>query len=332
MDPSARPQYQLLCVGDILVDEFLLTPVGNPNQHFTADSERRIFCIPWGEKVEVERIAYELGGNAANVAVAAGRLDIKTILLSTIGDDWTLKIIMDTLAREGVGTTAVHIGHQQAGARGVVLNYLDERTIFTFHPPVAYEVPQELPPSEWVYLTSMGVGYESTYQAVIEAKKSKGVRLAFNPGSHQLVEGKEKWLPVLANTDTIFVNREEAALISGITNGNITELGAGISRLGPKVVVITDGQKGAYAFDGERRLWSSIYQVPVVERTGAGDAFAAGFLTALMQGQPLAEQMRSGMVESASVLTKVGAQAGLLKAEEMAEWLARAKEIEVKEI
>ena len=75
-----------------------------------------------------------------------------------------------------------------------------------------------------------------------------------------------------------------------------------------------------------------IVPAPVVERTGAGDAFGSGFLAAYMQGKPIEEALRWGTVNSASVLGFIGPQAGLLSPEKMQEWLVRAADVKVKEL
>lgn len=87
--------------------------------------------------------------------------------------------------------------------------------------------------------------------------------------------------------------------------------------MGPEMVVITDGPNGAYGFDGTTYQHIGIFPVPVVERTGAGDAFSTGCLAALIQKKSLRDAMRWGTFNSASVIQKVGPQAGLLKKNEM---------------
>jgi sugar/nucleoside kinase (ribokinase family) len=82
-------------------------------------------------------------------------------------------------------------------------------------------------------------------------------------------------------------------------------------------VVITDGKNGAYSFDGQELLHCPIFPGKLVEATGAGDAFATGYLGALMSGQLHDEALRWGAVNSASVIGKVGPTAGLLTATEI---------------
>lgn len=96
-----------------------------------------------------------------------------------------------------------------------------------------------------------------------------------------------------------------------------------IASLGPKYVVITDGLNGADCYDGEKFYHCEIFPAEAVEATGAGDAFASGFMGAVMHGLTAFDAVKWGMVNSASVVTKVGAVAGLLTVPELENSLQR---------
>ena len=111
------------------------------------------------------------------------------------------------------------------------------------------------------------------------------------------------------------MNKEEAEFVLKKKPGtDIKTLFEGMHKLGPKVVVITDGPKGAYASDGVNRYSMPLYPDPrpPVSRTGAGDAFSTGFLCALIYGLSLRDALRWAPIESMNVVQFFGAQAGLL--------------------
>ena len=94
---------------------------------------------------------------------------------------------------------------------------------------------------------------------------------------------------------------------------------------GPKIVVITDGPKGAHAYDSETK---EVWTVPMypdlkdpVDRTGAGDAFASTVVAALALGKPLADALEWGPINSMSVVQEIGAQKGLLSQEKLLGYL-----------
>jgi ribokinase len=134
--------------------------------------------------------------------------------------------------------------------------------------------------------------------------------MAFNPGTHQLRLGIEKLKPILAATHILCLNKEEGMLLAGkITD--VKKLMQALMAFGPKIVVVTDGQAGAYAYDGKQAYFCPIFPAPIVERTGCGDAFASGFIGALAHNFGILEAMRWGSVNAAGVLQHIGAQKGL---------------------
>jgi sugar/nucleoside kinase (ribokinase family) len=154
-----------------------------------------------------------------------------------------------------------------------------------------------------------------------------GFKLAFNPGPFQIKSGINVLRPVLAQTTAIFVNVEEAGSVLGTPEEkDVHKLTKNLAALGPKIIVITNGREGAHAWDGKRCYFMPILkEAPVVEMTGAGDAFASAFVAALQRNQGIDEALRWGTFNSASVIGKVGPEAGLLKLREMKRQLANYK-------
>jgi sugar/nucleoside kinase (ribokinase family) len=100
----------------------------------------------------------------------------------------------------------------------------------------------------------------------------------------------------------------------------VIELLGGLQKLGPKVVIITDGKRGSYALseDGES-YWHGLNEGKVVERTGAGDAYTAGFLAAIFNHLSVPKAMEWGGYNATSVVGQIGAETGLLTKEKMEE-------------
>ncbi|MCH8048485.1 hypothetical protein IIC44_00065, partial [Patescibacteria group bacterium] len=101
---------------------------------------------------------------------------------------------------------------------------------------------------------------------------------------------------------------------------------------GVKIVVITDGPKGSYASDGENAYYLNIFPAPLVERTGAGDSFSTGFISALIYKESIVNAMCWGTVNSASVIGKIGAREGLLKKREIESILKKNPSFQAKKI
>jgi len=318
--------YDLLSIGDSSMDVFI-TPTESETLCMLDDKECLI-CFSYGDKIPVKNLEFSVGGNAANLAVGATRLKLNVGLVLTLGDDIVGKQIVEKLQIEGVEMTYVITQPGTDSNYSTVVNYQGERTIFVYHAPRSYEFPVNLPPTPWVYLTSMGESFEPFYKHVTEwLKKNPSIKVAFNPGSYQLRAGVEKIKDILFLSHVVFVNRSEAEKLTGFEEslGREKELLKALSGLGPKIPIITDGGNGSFIFDGQRFVKAGVLPVDAYERTGAGDAFGSGCLSAIIKGKSLEEALLWGTLNSASVIGYIGSQKGLLKEEEMPTWIERAK-------
>lgn len=316
----------LLTIGDATIDVFM-TPTDSEGL-CRLDTKECLIAFPYGAKIPVKNLEFTIGGNAANNAVGVKRLGVSSSIVLTLGDDSVGGMIVERLRNEGVDLTYVIQQPGTSSNYSSIINYSGERTIFVYHAPRSYEFPVQLPSIPWVYLTSMGESFRPFYNHFVEwLIKNPNVKLAFNPGSWQIRGGIEAIGKVITLTHLIFVNREEAEKLTnfGASLGKEKELLVALSNLGPKICIITDGANGAFAYNRQVFLKSKVLPVDAYERTGAGDAFGAGCLSALIKGKNLDEALLWGTVNSASVIGYTGAQKGLLKEEEIPEWLERCK-------
>ncbi len=318
---------ELLTIGDVAMDVFLVP--SESEAVCRLDSKDCLICFSYGEKIPVKSLEYSVGGNAANNVVGCRRLGVRAGLVSTLGGDSVGNQIVEKLEQEGVDMTFVV---QQPEARSnfsTVINYGGERTIFSYHAPRSYEFPLAMVAAPWVYLTSMGESFLPFYNHFSEfMRKNPSIKLAFNPGSYQLRSEISVIKPILDLTYIIYLNREEAERITGFgdSHGKEKELLTALSGLGPKMVIITDGAAGSFLYDKVRDSYyrCGILPVDAYERTGAGDAFGAGCLSALIKGKSIEDALLWGTVNSASVIGYVGSQKGLLRLDDIGVWIDRA--------
>ncbi|MFV1916934.1 MAG: carbohydrate kinase family protein [Patescibacteria group bacterium] len=323
----------LISMGDASLDVFL-TPTES-DTFCEVHSHKSLLCFTYGDKIPVKNLATSIGGNAANNAVGTKRLGVASAAVLTLGDDDTGKEIESQLKEEGVDTSFITRRPATSSNYSTIISVAGERTIFTYKVPREYEFPT-LPTVPWVYLTSMGKSFRPFYKNLVEwVEGNPDIKLAFNPGSRQMRAGREAISDVLLASHIIYVNRGEAEVLTGIKNsqGKEKELLTALTKLGPKIQIVTDGHNGSFAYDRNRFLRIGILPVDAHERTGAGDAFGSGCLAALIKGKPLREALLWGIVNSASVIGYSGAQQGLLKEDEISTWLdrARSSKVEVEE-
>ncbi len=329
---AVRPYYgrmntiDLLAIGDITTDTFIR--LKDAEVTCDIDSVNCRISMRWGDKIPYE-FATELAGvgNAANAAVSAARLGLHSGLLTWTGEDKDGNDNVTVLKKEGVDTSYVTQTPGIPSNHDYVLWYGNERSILIKHSTFPYSVPENLTAPRYLYLSSLGDPSGKTHNEIAAwVEGHPETKLMFQPGQ-EIAMGKE----LLSNVYTVAYlsacNKEEAEKILGFKESqDIKVLLSGMAALGPKIVLITDGLNGAYAFDGERTLRVPLYpdtRSPY-ERTGAGDAFASSVAVALTLGKPLDEALLWGPINSMSVVQAIGAQEGLLTREQLETYLHNA--------
>jgi ribokinase len=320
--------YDIITVGDATLDVFLQLNEEDADVHCTVREEECQLCLDYADKIPVESvIRIPAAGNASNNAVGSARLGLRTAIFSILGDDDTGRGILAYWKKEGLVTTHVKMDKKHGTNYSTVLNFRGERTILVFHEKRTYAFPKALPPAKWIYYTSLGKGSEKMHSGLVAYVKRTGAKLCFQPGTFQLRLGVDKLKPLIAVSEVTVMNKEESERLVGNETKSMTVLLKRMRALGCKIAIITDGPKGAYAYDGADFFKMDIMDVPVVERTGCGDAFATALVAALSHGETLAEALRWGTANSASVLSFVGPQEGLLKMPAMRKMLKRFKNV-----
>ena len=302
--------YDLISIGDSGIDN--LVAIHDASLHCFVRKDECQICFNYADKILADDFQTKTAYNAMNNAVGSARLKLKTAFYTVLGGDHNGRRIFDTIKQEGVDTKYVKTEKNLRSNASAVINFKGERTILVYHERFHYILPR-FAPTKWFYLTSMGhyfLPFYNSFARYVSRKKSK---VGFNPGTFQLKAGAQKLKPVLKVAAALFLNKEEARLMTRIHDErDIKELLRGMIKLGPKIAVITDGSKGSFATDGSKFYHSSVFPVKMIERTGAGDSFATAFVAALCYGQNIKEALRWGCVNSAAVIQKIGPQDGLL--------------------
>ncbi|MBI4084602.1 MAG: carbohydrate kinase family protein [Candidatus Levybacteria bacterium] len=313
--------YVVVTVGNALFD-ILLTLQDN-NEYYTLHQNDQTLCIKMGEKIPAQTVTLSTGGGACRIAIALSRLSEKIAVFAAVGQDALAQSILSVLVSENVD-----IAHVQkilpTTSLAMGLSSQSERTLFTYHAEERPDFDFSGITTDWVYLAALGGEWERGHEQVVEFVRANNLKLAFNPGASQFAKGTKSFLPTLQKTDILFVNKQEAEKIAEKQADNMSELLKTLQNLGPKRVAITDGKRGSCGIDTD----SSIYTLPimeerVVEKTGAGDAYAAGVLFALINNKPLPTAMQWGTALAASVVGKIGGHHGLLTAAELEEMLKK---------
>lgn len=319
--------YDFVAIGDVVTDEFIRLK----DAHVTCriDNEQCELCMRFADKIPYESVeTVHAVGNAANAAVSATRLGLSTAFVGDVGGDELGEKILETMSFQGVSTEFVNIHKEMVSNHHYVLQYGAERTILVKHQPYERTLPEDIGEPSWIYLSSLGdnsLPFHQTLSTYLTTHPS--TKLAFQPGTFQIKLSAEL-KNIYAQTYIFFCNKEEAKNILKAETIDIKDVLVKIADLGPKIVVITDGPKGAHAYDSKtKEMWTvPMYPDPKdpVDRTGAGDSFASTVVSALALGKPLSEALLWGPINSMSVVQEIGAQKGLLSQEKLLGFLEEA--------
>lgn len=301
--------FDIISIGEAGIDT--LASMHEASIHCNLNKEDCQLCFNYGDKIEADTLVTKTAHNAMNNAVGSARLALKTALYAHVGNDAAGARIKEALRDEGVSRKYIVVEPHKESSGSVVINFKGERTILVHHVRYQYHLPK-FSPTKWFYLTSMGPTFPPVYNGLARRVVKTGELVACNPGPTQLRAGAKKLKALLQVCTVLFLNKEEARLLTGISEErDIKELLIGMHKLGPRMAVLTDGGKGSYASDGKNFFRCGLYPAKVVERTGAGDSFATAFVAALIHGQPIDQALRWGSVNAAGVIAHIGPQDGL---------------------
>jgi len=321
-----KKQLDFLAIGDITTDAFIRLKDASVNCDLKHENCQ--LCVKFGDKIPYEFVEIVRAvGNAPNGAVSAARLGLRTGLVTDMGDDQNGKECLAVLKNEKIDTSYVNIHKGKETNYHYVLWYEAERTILIKHQEYDYRLPKIKPAPRWIYLSSFR-GTEKYHEEIDSyLKEHPETKLAFQPGKFEINSGVEKFAGIYKHSEVFVCNKEESEKILGVDkNTDIKNLLSGIGNVGPKLVLITDGPNGAYFFDGKNSYFMPTYPdpKPPYSRTGAGDAFASTFVSALALGKTPEEALRWSGINSMSVVQQIGAQRGLLHIKDFEAFLAKA--------
>lgn len=305
-------KHDVVAIGDTTQDIFL--KMNDASVQCDIDGENCKILFDYADKIAVEqKTDVPAVGNAANHAIGIARLGLKSAIYTVVGDDDQGKKAESVFKENGVDTDYLSFDKKHGTNLSIVINFRSERTIFVYHEPRAYSLPALENPG-WLYLTSAsGEGVKEIHEQVIAyLNEHPEVKLAFNPGTHQIHLGRDALLPLLQRSDLLFLNRQESAEILETDTSKVKALVSDFHKIGVKTMVLTDGPDGSYVSDGKTIWFSGIFDGPVIERTGAGDSYGAAFLGAIIKKKTIPEAMQWGNANSTSVVQFIGAREGLL--------------------
>lgn len=322
-------KYDFITVGGAVVDETFKTNEGKLVDNGRDILRQKLIGFEYGAKINISDYEYYFGGGAANTAVSFSRLGFKTAALVQIGEDERASMIRESFKKEKVSDKFLKTSKDSpTGFSFIIITKNGEHVAFTYRGAndslkVNFAEKKALEQSRWVHITSLSGGWEEVLDKVFSAV---GVRFSWNPGNFQLKAGAKKLAKYIKLTDILILNKDEAIELAVSDPRwkkknkrflqkpeNLLKI---MSELGAGTAVLTCGEKGAYAYDGERIYYEKAAKVAkVADTTGVGDAFSSSFAAGMEKYDgDIKKAMKLGIKNSAGVLKKPGAQNGLIRA------------------
>ncbi len=270
-----------------------------------------------GEEEKVHSVVEAPGGSAANTVAGLSRLGARTGFIGVAGTDREGDFILDDMKREGVDTAGIK---RAKGTTGTIIGFVDrrgERALYA-HPGVndALEINKRrveyARSARYLHLSSF-VGDKSRSAQKRLLKELKGPRITFAPG--MLYTKKFHSIKsIIKRSSAVFLNREEIGLLTG---RDYQDGAAELVGVGAKIVAVTLGSKGCYVADEDGARPIKARPSRAVDTTGAGDAFAAGFLYGLLEGKDIKFCAKIGNWTASRCIARAGARDGLPYAKDM---------------
>lgn len=295
--------FDVISFGSATIDTFVET--GLPEKG-------KFMAYPVGAKMMAKGLRFDIGGGGTNTAVAFSRFGLKTGYIGKLDSGMEGNEVLNLLKKEGItflGT--VEKDKKKIGGYSVILDSKeDDRTILSFK-----GVNEEIKMSDikksktkWLYMSSfLGKSFDTQKKFAHELHK-KGAKIAYNPSDYLIRAKKKEIKEILKFTEVLVLNYDEAKLLT-----KEKDVLKGLKKLGPKIIVVTNKDKPTSAYDGEKKYSILPHKIKVAERTGAGDAFASGFVAGQIVGKSIDESLKLALEESESVIRYFGAKNKLLK-------------------
>ena len=294
-----------------------------------------------GAKYQLADVRHEaVGGCAANVACGLACLGVESFCCTHVGNDQSGEWIKNELKQKGVKADLIQTDKKCQSDLSFILDHLPSEDKIIFSDRDSNEkleiLSEEIKKirAEWIFVSSLNGNEEESWEnkmdKIMKLVKDGNLKLAFNPGQKNIKKDSQKVVAVVGQSQILIINKDEAIEITAsVLQSSDSELNdekfliRKVKETGAELVVITDGIRGAWGFDGKEILHVDALVRKAVDTTGAGDAFTSGFLAAHLKGKNLGESLKWGIINSSNSVTEYGGQKGLLTEEKIEEIISK---------
>lgn len=250
------------------------------------------------------------GGAAANVACVGAKLGLKTALVSAVGGDFKKSEYYEQMENLNINTDSLIIVPGEKTPTAFVLTDDNSDQISYFYWGAAREFSESKVPSKIIndsQSVHLSTGDPDFNLKCSEEAKNNDILVSFDPGQDLGMYDAKKLKEVIGNTTILFSNHHE---IERILDSVQTDMD-GLKELGPKIIVKTCGANGSEIYSNEDKITIDAIDCNVVDPTGAGDSYRAGFLSRFLNGESLEESAKFASTVSSFIIEHQGCQTNM---------------------
>lgn len=304
--------FDVISIGSSLLDIF----IRSDDLEADRDGDRQI--LTYGDKLELSDFHIFTGGGASNTAVAFARLGLHTAVISETGRDAFANLITADFQKEGVATNLlIQEKLEKTGGSVALVAKNSERVIMVHRGAASMLDPFDIPAfwltkSKWVHLSSIGGNQETLAKIFKVLNNNQETKMSWNPGKKELqLLIEEKFEIAQLPCEIFFVNQEEWAMVEPLHEEILLNF--------PQVV-ITKGKEGGEVHVFGKKVFEFMGEAEAfVDSTGAGDAFAAAYVAAILAGHEVPTAIAWGVKNAGNVVAYFGAKLGLLRQSQILE-------------
>lgn len=298
--------YDLICVGSISVDLYF------KGENFTHDKDRYHLAI--GGKYYADFFYEDIGGGAVNVAVGVAKNGLKTAVFGKIGENGFKEMILKKLADKGVSTKFCEIEDDYYKISSIILNNNGERTIIHYEKPThlirQFFLHKELKQAKNIYFSPLPHLNLAEKKRMITYLKGDKTLTFVNFSAVDCRRPVKELTDFFDALDVLIINAHEFSLMIKRPYEKIDfeNLKINLPYLKDRILIVTDGEKGSYGYFKDKFYYQeAIKPKKIVDATGAGDAYTAGFIAQYIKSQNIPLSMQKGAEYASKKLSKLGA-------------------------
>ena len=330
---------KVVTIGSATVDVFVECDEANIVSVCAKDRSADFMSYPYGSKIDISNFSTNVGGGGINTAVNFANLGFDTSAIFKIGKDIYSEGILDFFKNKKVSLeNIIQDKDVSTGFSIILVSFQGDRTVLAHRGANALIKKSEInyhaiKEADFIYVAPLNGDSNKVLEPIIEYAHEHHTKICFNAGTTSIKRGLSHIRKILNSAHIVVMNKEEASLATGIIvrpdtktekyskdliHCDIKKMLKELKIKDYQVIVITDGNKGAYAYDGKKFYFCETFPSEVVSTLGAGDSFASTFCAYFGEYDiDIGKALMYASVNSASVVSKFGATEGFLTFKEI---------------